>query len=264
MTAGLIIRTIWPHLASTGKIMCIIRYVNVGLSGRSWKMRRCRWQGETGAAGRGRFGSSTLKHLTFGVWGEHCLELINNSPTMTTCNDSFCYGLVNPQIQLCSIRPSAAHLFFSVFPLAFVKCRALGKLWPHESGVCAWDSSLALGEGKRQEWAHRKRGFCHGSSVLPGLCADPAECTFLRAFTFPGMGKCHSFSCWVNVACFCQRNYKPLSLPTSAPAILSQPEVRRRRGYGNSLRTQLLLRGVASLCPHHASCHSSLVRCQLS
>lgn len=31
---------------------------------------------------------------------------------MTTCNDSFYYGLVNPQIQLCPIRPSAVNFFF--------------------------------------------------------------------------------------------------------------------------------------------------------
>lgn len=153
---------IWPHLASIGKIMCIIRYVDVGLFGRSWKMRRYSWQDEMGAAGRGRFGSCILKHLTFGVWGEHCLELINNSPMMTTCNDSFYYGLVNPQIQLCPTRPSAAHLFFSVFPFALlsvvhsgscghtnVECMS-GSPPRHEEGK----EQQGL-EGKRQEWAHR-------------------------------------------------------------------------------------------------------------
>lgn len=53
---------------------------------------------------------------------------------MTTCNDSFCYGLVNPQIQLCPIRPSAAHLFFSVFPLALLSVVHLGSCGPTRVG----------------------------------------------------------------------------------------------------------------------------------
>lgn len=169
MTAGLIISVIWPHLASTGKIMCIIRYVNVGLFGRSWKMRRCSWRDEMGAAGRGRFGPYILNHLTFGVWGESCLELINNSPMMTTCNDSFCYGLVNPQIQLCPIRPSATHSFFSAFPLALLRVVHLGN--PRDVELClgvipgsGWAGAAGLwGE---EAGVSAQRGFCHGSSVL--------------------------------------------------------------------------------------------------
>lgn len=169
MTAGLIISMIWPHLASTGKIMCIIRYVNVGLFGRSWKMRRCSWRDEMGAAGRGRLGPYILNHLTFGVWGENCLELINNSPMMTTCNDSFCYGLVNPQIQLCPIRPSATHSFFSAFPLALLRVVHLGN--PRDVELCLGVIPSSGWAGAAGLWGEEagvsaQRGFCHGSSVL--------------------------------------------------------------------------------------------------
>lgn len=53
---------------------------------------------------------------------------------MTTCNDSFCYGLVNPQIQLCPIRPSATHSFFSAFPLALLRVVHLGN--PRDVELC--------------------------------------------------------------------------------------------------------------------------------
>lgn len=169
MTAGLIISMIWPHLASAGKIMCIIRFVNAGLLGRSCKMRRCSWQDGTGAAARGRFGSYILNHLTFGVWGEHSLELINNSSMMTTCNDSFYYGLVNPQPQLCPSRPSASRLFCRVFPPALLSVLHLGShtgVW----GVCL---GLIPASGRtRASQGIPGRGFGQGSSVLPGSCAD--------------------------------------------------------------------------------------------
>lgn len=166
---------------------------------------------------------------------------------MTTCNDSFYYGLVNPQIQLCPIRPSAAHLFFSVFPLALLSVVHLGSCGPRSRGVCVWESSLALGEGKRQEWVHR------GDFALDPQCCLACVQIRLNALSPPSIhipedGEMPFFFLLSEFLCFCQRNDKPLSVPTSAPAILSQPEVRRRRGCGNSLRTQPLLRGVASLC----------------
>lgn len=39
---------------------------------------------------------------------------------MTTCNDSFYYGLVNPQIQLCPFRPSAVN-FLLLLSVAHLK-----------------------------------------------------------------------------------------------------------------------------------------------
>lgn len=114
---------------------------------------------------------------------------------------------------------------------------------------CVWESSLALDEqeqqgskGKRQEWMHR------GDFVTDPQCRS----TFLQAFPFPGTGKCHPFSCWGDVAYFCQRNDKPLSLQTSAPIILSQPEVTERQGCGNSLQDTAAPQGcgipVSSWC----------------
>lgn len=267
---------IWPHLASIGKIMCIIRYVNAGLFGSSWKMTWCSWQDETGAAGRARFGAYILKHLTFGVWGEHCLDLINNSPTMTTCNDSFYCALVNPQTQLCPVGPSAAHLFLSIFPSCFVKCHALGKLWPHKCGGTVWEWSLALEgvgtAGLKGEQAgmsaQSKQGFCHASSVFPTawlVCRStwmhfPPNTHISRA------GETPLFSLLSGCGLFLPEKLQTslsLSLQTSPPAIPSRLEVTARQGHGNSQRAQLLLRDVPLLCPHDAWCHSSLVHCQL-
>lgn len=36
--------------------------------------------------------------------------IINNTPTLTTCNDIFCYGPTNPQTQHSPLRPSVVQL----------------------------------------------------------------------------------------------------------------------------------------------------------
>lgn len=75
---------------------------------------------------------------------------------MTTCNDSFYYGLVNPQIQLCPTRPSAAHLFFSVFPFALLSVVHSGSCG-HTNVERMSGSPPRHREGKEQQGLEGKR-----------------------------------------------------------------------------------------------------------
>lgn len=160
---------------------------------------------------------------------------------MTTCNDSFYYGLLNPQIQLCPSRPSASRLFSRIFPPALLSVEHLGSCG-HTVGVgCMSGSHPWPWEGQEHQ----------GS---PGK--GRKECT-------EGFARDGEMPLFFLHGLFLPEKLQISLSPNIITNILSQPEGIRRHGYGNSLWTQLLLGDVASLCSNHAWCPSFLEPCQL-